>query len=112
MRAFKLKMGNGQPGNHLYNYRLIANLLSCNYGRNATGSTLLVLAFPFYCFYLVCENNWMRRIGGVKRVKRSRMKDLREEFGTTSCLVGKIVKSWMKFPEHMVRMKDEITERI
>ena len=26
----------------------------------------------------VCENNWIRRIAGVKRVERRRMKDLRE----------------------------------
>ena len=29
----------------------------------------------------VCENNWIRRIAGVKRVERRRMKDLREEVG-------------------------------
>ena len=27
----------------------------------------------------VCENNWIRRIAGVRRVERRRMKDLREE---------------------------------
>ena len=27
----------------------------------------------------VCENNWIRRIAGVKKVERRRMKDLREE---------------------------------
>ena len=40
----------------------------------------------------VCENNWIRRIAGVRRVERRRMKDLREEVGTKAC---------------MVRMKDE-----
>ena len=30
----------------------------------------------------VCENNWIRRIAGVERVERRRMKDLREEVGT------------------------------
>ena len=34
------------------------------------------------------------------------MEDLREEFGTKACTVGKIVKSRMKWAEHMVRMKD------
>ena len=29
----------------------------------------------------VSENNWVRRIAGVKRVERRRMKDLREEIG-------------------------------
>ena len=36
-----------------------------------------------------------------------RMKDLREEVGTKACLIGKIVKSRMKWAGHMVRMKDE-----
>ena len=52
----------------------------------------------------VCENSWIRRIAGVRRVERQRMKDLREE---KACIVGKIVKSRMKWAEHMVRMKDE-----
>ena len=43
----------------------------------------------------VCENNWIRRIAGVKRVERRRMKDLRE-VGTKACIVGKIVKSRIK----------------
>ena len=29
------------------------------------------------------------------------MKDLREKVGTKACLVGKIVKSWMKWAGHM-----------
>ena len=32
-----------------------------------------------------------RRIAGVKRVERRRMKDLREEMGTKACLAGKMV---------------------
>ena len=55
----------------------------------------------------VCENNWIRRIAGVKRVERRRMKYLREEVGTKACIVGKIVKSRMKWAGHMVRMKDD-----
>ena len=55
----------------------------------------------------VCENNWIRRIAGVKRVERRRMEDLREEVGTKACIVGKIVKSRMKWAGHMVRMKDD-----
>ena len=34
------------------------------------------------------------------------MKDLREEVGTKACIVGKIVKSRMKWAGHMVPMKD------
>ena len=45
----------------------------------------------------VCENNWIRRIAGVRRVERRRMKDLREEVGTKACIVGNIVKSQMKW---------------
>ena len=54
----------------------------------------------------VCENNWMKKMAGVKRVERRRMKDLREEVGTKACIVGKIVKSRTKWAGHMVRMKD------
>ena len=35
------------------------------------------------------------------------MKDLREEVGTKAGIVGKIVKSRMKWAGHMVRMKDD-----
>ena len=35
------------------------------------------------------------------------MKDLREEVGTKACIVGKIVKSWMKWAGPMVRMNDD-----
>ena len=55
----------------------------------------------------VCENNWIRRIAVVKRVERRRMKAIREEVGTKACIVGKIVKSRMKWAGHMVRMKDD-----
>ena len=29
----------------------------------------------------VCENNWVRRIVGVKRIDKRRMEELREEVG-------------------------------
>ena len=44
----------------------------------------------------VCENNWIRRIAGVRREERWRMKELQEEVGTKVCIAGKIVKSRMK----------------
>ena len=47
------------------------------------------------------------KIAGVRRVERQRMKDLREEVGTKACIVGKIVKSRIKWAGHMVRMKDD-----
>ena len=37
----------------------------------------------------VCENNWIRKIAGVRRVARRRMKNLREEIGNKACLVAK-----------------------
>ena len=55
----------------------------------------------------VCENNWIRKIAGVRRAERRRMKDLREEVGTKACIVGKIVKSRMKCAGHMVRLNDD-----
>ena len=54
----------------------------------------------------VCENNWIRKIPGVRRVEIRRMKDLREEVGNKACIVGKIVKIRMKCAGDMVRMKD------
>ena len=32
----------------------------------------------------VCENNWIRKIAGVRRVERRRMKDMLEEVVTTA----------------------------
>ena len=55
---------------------------------------------------IVCENNWIRRIAGVRRVERRRMKDLREEVGTKAC------KSRMKWAGHMVIMKDDKLPKI
>ena len=55
----------------------------------------------------VCENNWKGKIAGVRRVATRRMKDLREDsVGTKASIVGKIVKSRIKWAGHMVRMKD------
>ena len=60
----------------------------------------------------VCDNNWIRRIAGVKRVDRRRMKYLREEVVSKACIVGKIVKSRMKWAGYMVRMKDDKLPKI
>ena len=57
-------------------------------------SSYVPMSFTFY--KCSCENNWIRRIAGVERVERRRMKDLREEVGTKACTVGRIVKSRMK----------------
>ena len=56
----------------------------------------------------ICLNNVVYLFNvGVRRVERRIMKDLREEVGTKACIVGKLVKSRMKWAGHMVRMKDE-----
>ena len=43
----------------------------------------------------------------IKGERVTRMKEPREEVGTEACMVGKIVKSRIKWAGHMVRMKDE-----
>ena len=55
----------------------------------------------------VCENNWMGRIAGVKRVDRRRMDELKEEVGIQKCLMGGLVKSRMKWEGHVERMKED-----
>ena len=66
----------------------------------------------------VCEINWIRRIAGVKRVERRRTKDLGEEVGTKACIVGKIVKSRMKWAgenerrEKLEKMRHKETGRL
>ena len=49
----------------------------------------------------------IRKIAGVRIVEKRRMKDLREEIGTKACIVGKIVKSRIKWAGHVVRMNDD-----
>ena len=39
----------------------------------------------------VCENNWVRRIAGVKRIDKRRMEELREEVGVKESLTRKLV---------------------
>ena len=55
----------------------------------------------------VCENNWVRRIAEVKRMDRMRMGELREEVGIKKCLMGRLVKSRMKWAGHVERMKED-----
>ena len=54
----------------------------------------------------VCENNWVRRIARVKRIDRRRMDELREEVGIQKCLMGRLVKSRLKWAGHVERMKE------
>ena len=60
----------------------------------------------------VCENNWVRRIAGVKRVDRGRMDELREEVGIQKCLMGRFVKSRLKWAGHVERMKEDRLPRM
>ena len=60
----------------------------------------------------VCENNWVRRIAGVKRVDRRRMDELREKVGIQKCLMGRLVKSRMKWAGHVERMKEDRLPRM
>ena len=60
----------------------------------------------------VCENNWVRRIAGVKRMDRRRMDELIEEVGIQKCLMGRLVKSRMKLAGHVERMKEDRLPRM
>ena len=62
---------------------------SCVVSASTCGMDTLALSKLQQHTLQVCENNWIRRIAGVRRVERRRMKDLREEVGTKPCTVGK-----------------------
>ncbi len=51
----------------------------------------------------VWENNWVRRIVGVKRVDRRRMDELREEIGVQMSLMGRLVKFRLRWAGHLVQ---------
>ena len=59
-----------------------------------------------------CDNNWIRKIAFVQRVKRKRTKYLREEVESKYCVVGKIVSSRTKCAGHVVRTKAERLPKI
>ena len=42
----------------------------------------------------VCDNNWVRKIAGVKRVDRRRMDELKEEINVQISLTRRFVKCW------------------
>ena len=52
----------------------------------------------------VCENNWVWGITRTKRVDRRRMNDLRKEVGMQCSLTGRLVRSRMRWADHLVRM--------
>ena len=55
---------------------------SCGVPASTYGLETLALSELHQHKLQVCENNWIRRITGVRRVERWRMKYLREEVGT------------------------------
>ena len=61
---------------------------------------------------ILCENNSVRRIAGVKRMDRRRMDELREEVGIQKCLMGRLVKSRMNWAGYVERMKEDRLPRM
>ena len=108
----------GVMGNRKISRKLKGKVLdSCVVPASTYGLETLALSELHQHKLQVCENNWIRRIAGVRRVERRRMKDLLEDAGTKACrpyIVGKIVKSRMKWTVglHMVRMKDDKLPKI
>ena len=56
---------------------------------------------------LVCENDCVRRIAGVKRVDRRRMEEFREEIGVQMSLTGRLVKCRLRGAGYSVQMGEE-----
>ena len=55
----------------------------------------------------VCENNWMRRIVGVKTADKRRMDKLRMDIGAKDSFKKKLVRSRLKWAGHVERKGDE-----
>ncbi len=55
----------------------------------------------------VCENNWVRKIAGVKRADRRRMVELREEAGVQRSLTERLARSRLQWAGHVERMADD-----
>ena len=53
----------------------------------------------------VSENNWVRRIVGVKRINKRRMEELREEVSVKESFTRKLVRSRLRWAEHVERME-------
>ena len=60
----------------------------------------------------VCENNWVRRIVGVKRIDKRRMEEMREEVGMKESLTRNLVRSRLSWAGHVEQMEGErLTKR-
>ena len=53
----------------------------------------------------VCENNWMRRTAGVKRIDKRGMKESREEVSVKESFTRELVRSRLRWAEHVERME-------
>ena len=56
---------------------------------------------------LICKNNWVRNIAGVKRVERRRMDELRGEIGVQMSLTERLVKFRLRWAGLLVQMGEE-----
>ena len=101
----KRRGGNG--GQNDFQKTEVEVLDSCVVSARTYGLETLALSELHQHKLQVCENNWIRKLAGVRRVETWRMKDLRVEVGTKACIVGNIEKSRMKWAGHMVRMNDD-----
>ena len=52
-----------------------------------------------------CENNWVSRIAGVKRIDKRRMEELSEEVDVRESLMRKLARSRLKWAGYMERME-------
>ena len=55
----------------------------------------------------VCENNWLRRLCGVKLVERRRLSEMRTEVGMRRTVTQKIVGKRLAWAGHVARMSGE-----
>ena len=61
----------------------------------------------------VCENSWVRRIAGVKRIVKRRMEELREEVGVKESFTRKLMRSRLRRAGHVERMEGvRLTKRV
>ena len=61
---------------------------------------------------MFCENNWVRRIAGMKRIDTRRMDQLSGEVGVRENLTRKLMRSRLKWAGHLEIMEGErLTKR-
>ena len=55
----------------------------------------------------VCENNWVRRLCGVRLADKRRLKELREEVGLDRTVTQRVVEKRLKWAGHLARMEED-----